>query len=155
MSDDVKKPEVEETETKDVEREAAEKAAAEENKSRSGVGTRLQVGRTRGKASLVIKYEAFDESMPDTLPKAIQEFMDVTKTTDQDQLVKYLIEGFNALSYQAASDPLAEFVNYSWPTEAQGQFRIVVRQYSRGVGVTLEQAVSLIKPGFDKQYGTA
>lgn len=144
--------EQEQVEGKDYEREAAEKKAEAVNNTRSGIGTRQQVGRTRGKASLVITYEAFDESKPDTLPTTVEQFMEVTGVKKQDALVNMLIEGFNSTSYTAASDPLAEYVNYSWPPEAQAQFRIVVRQYSRGANVPLESAVALIKPGFDKQF---
>lgn len=150
MAEETVKEEV--AETKDVEREAAEKKAEAVNNTRSGVGTRQQVGRTRGKASLVITYEAFDESKPDTLPTSIPQFMEVTGVKQEAAIVAMLIEGYNSTSYTAASDPLAEFVNYSWSPEAQAQFRIVVRQYSRGANVPLEAAVALIKPGFDKQF---
>jgi len=59
---------------------------------------------------------------------------------------------FNDAAYTAASDPLAEFVDLSWAPEAQTQFRLVVRNYSRGANVPLEDAVALIKPGFSKQF---
>ena len=49
----------------------AEKFVTEENAKRTGVGTRMKVGRTRGKGSIVIKYEQFDESLPETLPNSI------------------------------------------------------------------------------------
>ena len=153
MADETVK-EVETDEKVDYEREAAEKKAEAVNNTRSGVGTRQQVGRTRGKASLVITYEAFDESKPDTLPTSIPQFMEVTNVKQESAIVAMLIEGFNSTSYTAASDPLAEYVNYSWPSEAQAQFRIVVRQYSRGANVPLESAVALIKPGFDKQFAS-
>lgn len=138
---------------KEIEREKAQAAADAENATKSGVGTRKFVGFTRGKASMLVSWEAFDESKPDTLPKAIQEFIDVTGVKDEPTLVSYLISGLNESNYIAASDPLAEFVNSSWPADAQTQFRLVVRNYSRGANVSLEDAVSLIKPGFEAQFG--
>lgn len=143
----------EEKDQKQVEREAAQKKADTTNASRSGVGTRVMVGSTRGKASLVIDWEAFDESKPDTLPTSIQQFMEVTGVKDEPSLVGYLISGYNEANYTAASDPLAEFVSDSWPQDAKTQFRLVVRNYSRGAQVSLEDAVGLIKPGFEKQFG--
>lgn len=122
------------------------------NEKRSGVGTRLKVGRTRGKSSIVISWEAFDDSKPETLPTTIQQFMDITGKKDEPSLVNFLIAGYNDESYTAASDPLAEYVEATWPPEAQTQFRLVVRNYSRGTGTSLEEAVNLIKPGFEKQF---
>lgn len=152
MADDA----VKEVETpKDPEREAAQAKADEANKSRSGLGTRVHVGRTRGKSSLVVSWEAFDDSKPDTLPTSIQSFMETTNVKDEPSLVSFLITGYNDSMYTAASDPLAEYVNPSWPADAQTQFRLVVRNYSRGTNVSLESAVELIKPGFDKQFATA
>ena len=138
---------------KDIEREAAEAKAKAKNDSRSGVGTREHVGFTRGKASMLVTWEAFDDSQPATLPTSIQQFMDVTSVKDEPTLVSYLVAGYNEASYIAASDPLAEYVNPSWPPEAQTQFRLVTRNYSRGANVSIEDAVGLIKPGFDKQFG--
>ena len=134
--------------------EAAQKDADAKNAAMSGLGTRVRVGQTRGKNPQVITWMAFDESKPDTLPKSVQEFVDYTKSKEED-LVGYLIGGYNDANYTAASDPLAELVNYSWPQEAQTQFRLVVRNYSKGTGVTFEEAAMLIKPGFDKQFGTS
>jgi len=129
----------------------AQKEADAENKTRSGVGTRVFAGQTRGKSSLVIKYEQFDDSKPETLPKELQGFIDFTQAKEPD-LLKYLIAGYNASMYEAASDPLAEYVDYAWLPEVQTQFRLVVRNYSRGAGVSLDDAVELIKPGFVKQF---
>ncbi len=141
MADEVKSP-------TDVEFEQREAAVKAENAKRSGKGTRLKAGRTRGKGSIVITYEQFDESLPETLPVSIKEFMDLTGVQDEPSLVGNLIAGFNDSSYTAASDPLAEYVEATWPTDAQAQFRIVVRNYARGAVVSLEDAVALIKPGF-------
>jgi len=140
---------------KEIELEAKQKEADNANASRSGIGTRVRVGQTRGKNPLVISWEAFDESKPETLPTTIQQFMEVTKVADEPSLVSFLVGGLNDANYTAASDPLAEFVDLAWPQEAQTQFRLVVRNYSRGAQVSLEDAVSLIKPGFEKQFAPA
>jgi hypothetical protein len=122
------------------------------NAERSGVGVRLRVGQTRGKSPVIIRWEAFDDSKPDTLPTSIEQFMNTTNVKDEPSLVGLLIAGYNEAQYTAASDPLAEFVEAAWPPEAQTQFRLVVRNYSRGANVSLEDAVKLIKPGFEKQF---
>lgn len=137
---------------KDIELETKEKEAETYNASLSGVGVRRRVGQTRGKNPVVITWDAFDESKPDTLPTTIQQFMEVTGVKDEPSLVSYLIGGYNDAAYTAASDPLKEFVDLSWPQDAQTQFRLVVRNYSRGASVSLEDAVALIKPGFEKQF---
>ena len=137
----------------DLQVEAAEAKAKATNASRTGVGTRVMVGKTRGKNPVVISYENFDSSQPDTLPKSIQSFMDITGVKGEPELVAFLIAGYNDDKYTAASDPLAEFVNDAWTPEVQQQFRLVVRNYSRGAGVSIEDAVSLIKPGFEKSFG--
>jgi hypothetical protein len=134
--------------------EVARKEAEAEitNKARTGVGVRVRVGQTRGKNPLVITWEAFDESQPATLPTSIQQFMDITGVKDEPTLVSYLITGANDAAYTAASDPLAEYVDPTWPPDSQVQFRLVVRNYSRGANVSLEDAVALIKPGFVAQF---
>lgn len=137
---------------KEIELEAKQNAADKANAELKGVGVRKRVGQTRGKNPVVIEWEAFDESKPDTLPTSIKQFMEVTGVDKEPELVAYLIGGFNDAAYTAASDPLAEFVDLSWPPEAQTQFRLVTRNYSRGAGVSLEDAVALIKPGFEKQF---
>ena len=137
---------------REKELQAKEAEATAANAALSGVGVRTRVGQTRGKNPIVISWKAFDESKPDTLPTSIQQFMEVTSVKDEPSLVGYLIEGFNSAAYTAASDPLAEFVDPTWPDDAQTQFRLVVRNYSRGANVSLEDAVGLIKPGFAKQF---
>jgi hypothetical protein len=139
----------------EIAREKADAEAALDNATRTGVGTRLMVGQTRGKGTMVIKYEKFDETQPATLPTSIQQFMDVTKVKDEPSIVERLILGHNELLYTAASDPLAEFVEDTWPDEAKTQFRLVVRNYSRGASVSLDDAVALIKPGFSKQFAAS
>lgn len=136
----------------EIEREKAEAEATAENAKRSGVGTRITVGQTRGKGTMVIKYERFDDSKPDTLPTSINQFMETTQVKDEPSLVGFLIAGYNEAQYTAASDPLAEYVDPTWPDDAKTQFRLVVRNYSRGANVPLEDAVGLIKPGFEKQF---
>lgn len=140
---------------KEVELESKQKEADATNAARTGVGTRVRVGQTRGKNPMVISWEAFDESKPDTLPTSIQQFMEVTNVKDEPSLTSFLIGGLNDANYTAASDPLAEYVEVTWPQEAQTQFRIVVRNYSRGAQVSLEDAVTLIKPGFIKQFSAS
>ena len=123
--------------------------AEETNKTRTGKGTRVRVGQTRGKNPKVITWEAFDDSQPATLPATLSEFMDVAKVSDEKQIVAFLIDGYNDAQYTAASDPIAEFVNPTWSEETQRQFRLVVRNYSNATGVTIEDAVALIKPGIE------
>lgn len=143
---------VEATSPRELELERKTKEAEAKNAARSGIGTRLRVGQTRGKNPVIIEWEAYDRSKPDTLPTTIQAFMDNTNVKDEPSLVSFLIDGFNDSNYEAASDPLAEFVDLTWPQDAQTQFRLVVRNYSRGASVSLEDAVQLIKPGFSKQF---
>lgn len=127
--------------------EAAETKATEMNAARTGKGTRVKVGQTRGRNPQVISYEAFDESKQDTLPTSLAEFMDLSKTQDEKVIVSLLIDGFNSLSYTTASDPVAEFVESSWPEDVQKQFRLAVRNYANATQVSIEDAVALIKPG--------
>ena len=128
---------------------ATDKANAA-NASRSGKGTRVRVGQTRGRNPQVISWEAFDESQPDTLPKTLSEFMEITKVSDETAIVQYLIDGYNDAAYTAASDPVAEFVDATWAEDVQKQFRLVVRNYANATGVSIEDAVALIKPGIVK-----
>ena len=143
---------VEASSPQDLEFERKSKEVDATNATRKGVGTRMKIGKTRGKGSMVVTWEAFDDAKPETLPTSIQQFMDITNVKDEPSLVNFLIAGYNDESYTAASDPLAEYVEPTWPPEAQTQFRLVVRNYSRGASVSLEDAVALIKPGFSKQF---
>lgn len=126
--------------------------AAEDNAKRTGVGPRLKVGATRGKNPTVITFENFDESKPDTLPTSVAQFMEVV-TSEQGTLLDYLIRGYNQAMYEAASDPLAEYVSSVWSPEVQLTFRTAVRNYSKGLGIELEDAVNIIRPGFAKKFG--
>ena len=152
MATEASSPQELDAKRRKLELEAKEKEIETINKTRTGVGTRLQAGMTRGKGTMVITWEAFDNSIPETLPTTIQQFMDTTAVKDEPSLVNFLIVGYNDANYTAASDPLAEYVDPTWPADAQTQFRLVVRNYSRGAMVSLEDAVLLIKPGFAKQF---
>ena len=137
---------------KQARKDRAEAMQAKEdklNEGRTGKGTRVAVGMSRGKNPVEVVYEAFDESKPDTLPKSLSEFMDLTKVSDEPAIVGFLVDGYNSAQYTAASDPVAEFVNPAWDDDVQKQFRIVVRNYSQATGVSIEDAVALIKPGIE------
>ena len=133
-------------------RVVAEVNALYTNNSRTGVGTRVKVGATRGKNPQVISYVVFDDSQPDTLPKSYEQFVEVIKPSDVEFL-DYLIRGKNDASYEAASDPLAEYVVASWKDDVQLTFRTAVRNYSKGLGIPLEDAVGIIRPGFVAKFG--
>lgn len=133
-------------------REKAEANAEVANKARSGVGPRLKVGATRGKNPQVITFEAFDFSQPDTLPKSVPQFMEIV-TSKEVELVDYLIRGYNDAMNEAASDPLAEFVVDKWAPDVKLTFRTAVRNYSKGLGIALEDAVAIIRPGFTAKFG--
>lgn len=142
----------EQKQVQETEREKAIKVAAEKNAAIKGVGKRWKVGSTRGKNPTIITYETLDESQPETLPKTVQEFMS-TITSKEEELLDYLIRGFNDASYEAASDPLAEFVSSVWSPEVQLTFRTAVRNYAKGLGLDLEEAVNIIRPGFAAKFG--
>ena len=133
----------------DLKARSAEIEAEEKklNEGRTGKGTRVFIGMTRGRNPQKIQYEAFDESLPDTCPKTLSEFMEISKVSDEPTIVSFLIDGFNSAAYVSASDPVAEFVEATWPEDVQKQFRLVVRNYSNATGVSIEDAVALIKPG--------
>lgn len=131
---------------------AAQAKAEETNKGRTGKGTRLKVGQTRGRNPQVITFEQFDESQADTLPTSTQEFLELTKISDDKILVGLLIDGFNAQSYSAASDPISEYVNPVWPEEVQKNFRLAVRNLASGAGLSLEDAAGIIRPQIDKVH---
>jgi len=146
-------------EQKDSEKEAIikeyEAKVAKLNEGRTGVGTRAAFGFTRGKGSMPFIYERYDESQPDTLPKTPSEFAENSKVTDAGQLTKLLIAGMNEKLYTDASDPIAEHVNATWDEETRNRFRLVVRNYMTGAEASLDDAVALIKPGFEKAVAAA
>ena len=134
---------VQETAKEKALKEAAEKNAALGTEK---VGPRWKVGATRGKNPTIITFENFDRSQPATLPKTVQEFMEVI-TSDQPTILDYEAQ------YESASDPLAEYVSSVWSPEVQLTFRTAVRNYSKGLGIELEDAVNIIRPGFAKKFG--
>lgn len=134
----------------DEQKDAATLRAEKEtklNEGKTGKGLRTRIGMTRGRNPLEIQYQAFDESQPDTLPTTLSEFMDLAGVKEEKDIVAYLVDGFNSASYVAASDPVSEFIDASWPDDVQKQFRLVVRNYSNATGVSIDDAVALIKPG--------
>ena len=131
----------------EVAREALEAKAAETNKARTGKGTRVKVGSTRGKNPQAITFESFDLSLPETLPADSEEFLALTGTKDAKVLLSYLLDGYNDAMYTAASDPIAEYVEQSWSEDVQKAFRMAVRNFASGASVSIEDAVALIKPG--------
>ncbi len=147
MTTAVEMSEKEQKKARTVAMEAKEK---ELNAGRTGKGKRVFLGMTRGRNPQEIQYEAFDDSQPDTLPLTLSEFMEVAKVNDEKEIVRRLILGDTEIAYSEASDPVAEFVELSWPEDVQKQFRIVVRNYSNATGVSIEDAVALIKPGIVK-----
>ena len=132
----------------ETKREELEAAALTANTARGEAkGTRLKVGSTRGKNPQAISFEAFDESLPATLPESLEEFMSLAKISDEKAIVALLVDGFNSFNYTAASDPIAEYVDATWSDEVQKQFRLVVRNYANATGISIDDAVALIKPG--------
>jgi tRNA U34 5-methylaminomethyl-2-thiouridine-forming methyltransferase MnmC len=141
-------------ESADREYSVAEKQAEfdEINKKREGKGTRLHVGLTRGKNPQIIVWEAFDESQPTTLPTSFAEFLALTKLDEataevqEATTVSYLIDGYNLAMQTQASDPVAEFVEASWPDETKKQFRLAVKNQAAMLGMSIEDVANQIKP---------
>jgi hypothetical protein len=123
------------------------------NEGKTGKGTRTFLGMTRGRNPLEIQYENWDTSLPDSLPKDFSEILEIHKTRGQEgdaaekEIVRRWVLGDNEILYTEASDPVSEFVEASWPEDVQKQFRLVVRNYATASGVSIEDAVALIKPG--------
>ena len=124
-----------------------EKREKELNAGKAGKGLREFLGMTRGRNPLEIQYQNWNESLPDTLPLTLSEFMDLRKVTDEKDIVRRLILGDNEILYTEASDPVAEYVESTWSDDVKKQFRLVVRNYATATGVSIEDAVALIKPG--------
>lgn len=124
--------------------------ADEQNKTRTGKGTRVRVGQTRGKNPQVVSWEAFDLTLVDTLPTKIDEFHKLVGEPSESVMVSYLLDGYNDSMYSAASDPIAEFVEPSWPEDIQKNFRLVVRNQSAMLGISIEDVVNMIKPQVEK-----
>lgn len=125
------------------------------NATRSGKGLRVLVGQTRGRSTAVVSYEGFDEKDKSSIPQSLSEFMDLSSVTDEPRIVSYLIDGFNADQLSTASDPTNAFVEADWSDDVQKQFKFVIRNYVAGTGVSIEDAVNLIKPGFSAAQAKA
>lgn len=106
-------------------------------------------GRTRGKNPRDIEYEKFDHEQPDTLPKTMKEFMEVTKVDKESDLLDLLVSGFNDSQYSAASDEIGEFINDAWDKDYQAQFRLTVRNFSKISGKSVEETVAMLKTAID------
>lgn len=130
---------------------AAEQAAAEVNKGRTGKGTRQFVGSTRGKGSVVITYEGFDVEKPETVPQSVVEFVQVTGVSDDAELAKLLVEGYNDKLYKDASDPIAEFVGASWPDDVKVAFRAAVRNTAKATGMSFDDVAAMLVPQIEKK----
>jgi hypothetical protein len=117
------------------------------NKDKTGKGLRSFLGMTRGRNPQEIQYENWDDSKPETLPVTLSEFMDLRKVTDEKDIVRRLILGDNEVLYTEASDPVAEFLEFDWSDEVKKQFRGIIRNYASATGISIEEAVDLIKPG--------
>lgn len=128
-------------------REELEAIAVTENEKRTGKGLRLKVGSTRGKNPQAVSFEVFEESLPETLPDTLTEFMELSKIEDEPTLVSFLIAGYNSASYTSASDPIAEYLDAEWDDEVRKQFRAIVRNYAGMMNVSIDEAVALLKPG--------
>ena len=126
------------------------KEEQELNAGRTGKGTRVTIGYTRGKGSQRIKYEAFDTEQPDTLPASVNEFVELVKPENEKSLVAWLIDGYNSSQYSEASDPVAEHFEPDWTPEVKMRFRNVIKNYAAGLGISIEDAVGVIKPPFVK-----
>lgn len=133
-------------------KEKAFKEVAEKNAAITGVGERWKVGSTKGKNPTVVIYKFLDRSMPETLPKTFEQFMEVI-TDKQDDILDYLIRGRNEFNQEMAQDPLGEYVSDVWSPEVQLTFRTAVRNYARGLEMDIEDAVKIIRPGFEKKFG--
>lgn len=116
------------------------------NESRSGKGTRVFLGMTRGRNPQEIQYENWDDSQPETLPLTLSEFMELRKVSDEKDIVRRLILGDNEIFYTEASDPIAEFVDAAWDDKFKVNFRMVIRNYSQATKLSIEDTVALLKP---------
>lgn len=134
----------------ELEREQFEKEAKEYNSKLSGIGLRQLVGATRGRSTVNIKYMAFDETSPDTLPKTVEKFVEITGIKSNAELAELLVTGFNDKAYTEASDPIAEHVNKAWKDDVKVKFRAVIRGLVATLpDMTIAKAVEMVRPGMD------
>lgn len=122
------------------------------NAKRQGKGTRLRCGMTRGKNPQIIVWEAYDESQPKTLPVDLGEFMTLAGIEKEEAIMALLIRGANDASQEAASDPVAEYVNPTWDETTAKRFRVTVKNYAADAGVSVEDAAALIRPGIERKH---
>jgi hypothetical protein len=126
----------------------------EANKDRTGKGTRVMFGFTKGKSSQMISYENWDESQADTLPVdyaeciATLEKRGVAQKDIESAMVKRFILGDNELLYAEAADPVSEFVDPIWPDAVQKSFKMVIKSTATNNGMSIEETVALIKPAY-------
>lgn len=106
-------------------------------------------GKTRGKNTREIEYQAFDKEKPETLPLTPKEFMDVTGIKAEAELADLLIDGYNLQQYSAASDEIGEFVQDYWDKTFTDQFRLMIRNGSKLMSKTIEETVNLYKPAIE------
>jgi hypothetical protein len=109
-------------------------------------------GKTRGKNPRDIEYQAFDLEQPNTLPTTQAEFMEATGLNKQEDIVSLLVDGFNLQAYSAASDEIGEYINDEWDKETQNQFRLAVRNMSKLTNQSIEDTVTMLKPGVEKGF---
>jgi hypothetical protein len=124
--------------------EAKEK---ELNAGKTGKGLRTFIGLTRGRNPQMFEWNGFDDTLPETLPATTDEFLAITKVADDKVIVKLLIDGWNAMQFDLGSDPVGEFVDKSWPEDVQKSFKLMVKGYAANAGVSIEDAVNIMKPG--------
>ena len=118
-------------------------------------GFRLFCGFTRGKGSIPFKYQGFDTDSAETLPSSMKEFMELTGIQKQEELLELVIDGYNARALTQASDPIAEYVNGNWDDDTKTQFRLIIRNMVKSMGLSIEEAANAIKPGVEKKFATA
>jgi hypothetical protein len=159
-----KRPYDKDSSTREFNVAAKQREFDEANSKRTGRGTRLQVGQTRGKNPQIVVWEAFDESKPDTMPDTVDSFYKLTGVLEsgtpaqqEATLVSWLVDGYNAAQYTAASDPIAEHINPAWDLDMQKQFKIAIRNYtltmqSVNPNYTLDEAVTLLKPSIEAGF---
>lgn len=113
-------------------------------------------GSTRGKNPRKITYLKFDREVVENLPKKLAEFLEATKSANEDkpfteeELTSFAVDGFNLASYSAASDEIGEFIPDGWPSDTKAQFRLAVRNTSKIAGLSIEDTVAMLLPAVEK-----
>lgn len=110
-------------------------------------------GSTRGKNPRPITFKILNR-----IPKSVKEFYELFKDKDEskeENVVEYLYEGFNSLSYSAASDEIGEFIpdtGWGLDKEMVAQFRLAVRNLSKVADMSIEEVAGLIGPKVEKAF---